>query len=96
MALIRPHPVDQLVHRDRPVDLHQQRREDTALPVMTDIDPALVVQHLDLAQQPEPNRHRICPRPSGAPFSEPLFRPVVRPWRNELTRTFHQGIEPVQ
>ncbi len=57
--VVRPDPVDQLVGRDRTVDVDQQRREDASLASVTDVQATPVEQSLDVAEQPELHRHRV-------------------------------------
>ncbi len=56
--LVGPHPVDELIHRNGPVDVDEQRREHAPLPRVTDIEPLPVQARLDFTQQPEFHGHR--------------------------------------
>ena len=61
----RPHPVDQLIDRHRPVDVDQQRREDTPLPRVADVEALSVHTSLDLAEQLEFRGHAVQRSPSA-------------------------------
>ena len=48
--LVGPHPIDQLIHRDRSVHLDQQGGEHAPLTGMTDVEPPAVKSSLDVAE----------------------------------------------
>ena len=73
--IIGPHPVDQLIHRHRPVDVDKQRCQDAPLPGMTEIEASAVDVRLDLTEQAELRCHpvqrspvtAVCPSPPRSP-----------------------------
>ena len=57
--VVRPDPIDQLVGRDRIVDVDQQRHEDTSLACVPDVEATPIKQSLDVAEQPEFRSHPV-------------------------------------
>jgi hypothetical protein len=55
--LIRPHAVDELIRRDRMVDVDEQGDENTPLTDVTDFEAPPVKSRLDVAEQSEFHRH---------------------------------------
>ncbi|ETZ96889.1 hypothetical protein I547_7476 [Mycobacterium kansasii 824] len=51
--MIRPHVINQVVYRNRVVDVDQQRDQYAPLPRMTDVEPLPVDVHRDVAEQTE-------------------------------------------
>lgn len=63
--VVAPHPVDELVDRERAVDLHQQGGQHTPLPGVPEVEGPTADDRLDAAQQPE--LHRLVPSRSHPP-----------------------------
>ena len=57
--VVRPHPIDQLVGRDRIVDVDKQCHQNAPLACVPDVQAVPIEQSLDVAEQPELHRHVI-------------------------------------
>ena len=64
---VRPHPLDELVGRHRPVQVDQQTGEHAALSRMPDVEAVAVHAGLDFTEQPEMHPHRGTASTTGAP-----------------------------
>lgn len=64
--MVEPHPVNELVNRNRTVHVHQQTGKHAALPKMPDIDLLTVDADLDVAKQPEHRGHGDHPQPPSS------------------------------
>jgi hypothetical protein len=73
---VAPHPLQKLLGRHRPVDIHQHRREHAPLTRVADVDGPIIETGLDLPQQPE--RH-----PHGRP--PPVVRGGFPSYRTQLS-----------